>query len=279
MTPPHQDGVLDAAFVRDGRGRTVLKTLRQRFPLRTTVPFYVDDGDPAMAFLYVQNPTGAVFAHDRLKTCVAAGRGTRVHVTTQSATKLHRMEDGHGVQDMRFTVGESAYLEHIPDAIIPQGGSRFVQRTEVDLGGGGTFIGCDTLAPGRTAHGESFAYDRVSLRTDVRIDGRLVCTDRLELRPGCRPSARARLLGDRGHLVTVVAVAPGRDAARLAFELGAAVEAQPAVSGGAGELPDAAGVIVRVLAPTAPAAERTLRGVWGAARRLLIGLPLPPLRK
>ena len=87
MTPPHQDGVLDAAFVRDGRGRTVLKTLRQRFPLRTTVPFYVDDGDPAMAFLYVQNPTGAVFAHDRLNTSVAAGDGTRVHVTTQSATK------------------------------------------------------------------------------------------------------------------------------------------------------------------------------------------------
>ena len=86
--PRHQEGMLSLAFWCDARGRTTLSAHRQRFPLRTTVPLYLDDADPGMAFVYVQNPTGAVFAGDRLTTRVAAGADARVHVTTQSAIRL-----------------------------------------------------------------------------------------------------------------------------------------------------------------------------------------------
>ena len=56
-------------------GRTVLAERRQRFPLRMTVPMYLDAGDRGMAFVYVQNPTGGVFAGDRLASRVDARPG------------------------------------------------------------------------------------------------------------------------------------------------------------------------------------------------------------
>lgn len=98
-----------------------------------TVPLYLDRADAGMAFVYVQNPTGGVFAGDALDLRVAAGPGARVHVTTQSATKLYRMDGGRAVQELCFSVAERAYLEYVPDALIPQAGAELAQTTLVDL--------------------------------------------------------------------------------------------------------------------------------------------------
>ena len=84
-----------------------------------------------MAFVYVQNPTGGVFGGDRLRVEIAAGPGARVHLTGQSATKLCRgVDPATAIQELRFDVAAGAVVEHIPDALIPYPGARYVQRTE-----------------------------------------------------------------------------------------------------------------------------------------------------
>src|SRR4051812_46696096 len=150
----------------------MISARRQRFPLRTTAPFHLDAGAPDMAFVYVQNPTGGVFAGDRLRLSVAAEPGARVHLTTQSATKLYRMEAGDARQEVWLDVAAGAYVENVPDALIPQAGTRYRQRTVIELAEGAACVTAETLAPGRRAHGERFAYDEVQLTTDVRRDGR-----------------------------------------------------------------------------------------------------------
>ena len=87
------------------------------------------------------------------------------------------------------------------------------------------------------------------------------------------------MLSDGDYLVTVLAFAPARDTARLAHEVDRALMAAPGVIGAAGELPNGAGVLARVMADDAPGAQRGLRVAWGAARRALIDAPLPPVRK
>jgi len=67
------------------------------------------------AFVYVQNPTGGVFEGDHLITSVIAQAGARVHLTTQSATKLYRTENAPARQELRFVLGAGAYVEHLPD--------------------------------------------------------------------------------------------------------------------------------------------------------------------
>ena len=131
------------------------------------MPFHLDAGAPDMAFVYVQNPTGGVFAGDRLGSRVTAERGARVHLTTQSATKLYRMEDGgEAHQDVRIVVGEGAYVEHVPDPLIPQAGARYRQRTAIELARAPRASTRRRVAPGRRAGGERFAYELVELGTD-----------------------------------------------------------------------------------------------------------------
>lgn len=279
MTATHSDGLLALGFRCDPQRRTVLGERRQRFPLRTTVPLYLDGVDTGMAFVYVQNPTGGVFAGDALDLRVAVGPGARVHVTTQSATKVYRMDGGHAVQDLRFSVSEGAYLEYLPDALIPQAGADFAQTTQVDLEHGASFIGAELVAPGRAASGERFAYERVRLRTVVRRDGRELCVDSLDLRPARSAPAQSGLLGEHDYVASLLVVAPEDDAEALAARLDAALVADPDVMGASGALPNAAGALVRILAGSAPATRRALAGAWRSARAHVIGLPLPAVRK
>jgi urease accessory protein len=272
-------GVLDLGFRRDSGGRSVLRHHSQRFPLRMTVPFHLDAAVADMAFVYVQNPTGGVFGGDRLRTSVVADEGVRVHLTTQSATKLYRMEGDEARLELDFQLGPDAYVEHLPDPLLPQAGSRYRQRTRIELGAGAAFVAAETISPGRRARGERFAYDLLELRTEVRRDGRELCAETLRLEPARAPLDRAGALGGWDYLVTLFAVAPERDAANLAARLDAALTVERGVLGAAGELPNGVGAFARMLAPDAPAAERALRGAWAVARRVLLGAPLPERRK
>jgi urease accessory protein len=279
VTAAHGDGVLELGFRRDSRGHSRLCERRQRFPLRMTVPLYIDPADRGMAFVYAQNPTGGVFAGDRLRTSVTAADRTRVHLTTQSATKLYRCEAGEAVQELEFRVGPEAYVEHVPDPLIPHAGSRFSQRLLADVAPGGAFLAAETLAPGRVAHGESLAYELLELHTEVRRGERELCVDRLVLEPRRRDPRRPGVLGQAGYLVSLMAVAPEDDATRLAALLDGVVAERAGVVGAAGELPAGAGTLARVLAPDALTARHTLRELWRTARDALVGLPLPPERK
>jgi urease accessory protein len=273
-------GLLHLTFRRDAAGRSVVRERQQRFPLRTTTPFYLDTAARDMAFVYVQNPTGGVFAGDRLLITLAAEQGARVHLTTQSATKLYRMDAGEARQELRFELGAGAYIEHIPDPLIPQAGAIYRQHTSANVADGAVFVTAETIAPGRRAHGERFAYELLELATEVRRHGREVCSERLCFEPRRARPDRAGVLGRDEYLVSLLVIAPDHDTGALATSIDAALAGLPGeVRGAAGQLPHGAGVLMRMLAPTAASADRALRRGWAAARASIIGLPLPERRK
>jgi urease accessory protein len=272
-------GLLELGFCRGPQGRTAVRARRQRFPLRTTMPFYLDAAAPDIAFVYVQNPTGGVFAGDQLVTRVTADTGARVHLTTQSATKLYRMDCGEARQELRFELAPGAYVEHIPDPLIPQAGSNYRQITHVDLLGDAAFVTAETIAPGRRARGERFAYDLLELTTRVCHHGRELCAETLRLEPARARPDRAGVLGRADYLVSLLALAPEADTKALSEAIDAALASDSEACGAAGELPHGAGALARILAPSAVAADRALRQAWTAARQALLGLPLPERRK
>jgi urease accessory protein len=272
-------GLLDLEFTRNVFGRTVLRARKQRFPLRTTTPFYLDAAAPDMAFVYVQNPTGGVFGGDRLLTRLNTDVGARVHLTTQSATKLYRTDAHEARQELHFELAAGAYVESMPDALIPHAGSRYRQHTCVTMRDGAIFVGGETIAPGRRAFGERFAYEMLELTIEVALNGREICAETLRFEPGRALPNRAGVLGDRDYLISMLVIAPERDAAALAAAIDGELADADAIRGAAGELPNGAGAVVRMFAPCASAADRALRCGWGAARRALLGLPLPERRK
>ena len=277
----HADGLLDLRFVRAASGRTELAERAQRFPLRLTTPMYLDPADRGLAFVYVQNPTGGLFGGDRLLTRLRVGPGARVHLTTQAATRAYRMEaDAVGRQRCELELGEGAFVEYAPDPLIPQAGSRVEQELAVTVGKGAVFLGVESLAPGRLARGESFAYHRVRLAVEARgPDGRELCAETLLLEPGRRSPKARGLLGAYPYLGSLLAVAPGCAADALADQLDDALADAPGALAGAGALPGGAGAFARVLACSPGALREALDCAWAVARGSLVGLPLPPRRK
>ena len=287
-TPPatagvsHQDGLLELRAAADPNGRTYLAERHHRFPLRITTPMYLDPGDPGMAYCYVQNPTGGVFAGDRLTERLTVEQGARLHVTSQSATKLYRMDGGRAHQTVTCRVAAGALLERMPDTLIPQAGSYFVQRTEVEVDDGAIFLSAETVAPGRVAYGERFGYELVELRTEVRHRSRPLCVETLRFEPGRRSPACRGLLGASAYVASLLIVAPGRDGERLAAAIDRALAGLTGLTdaqGAAGALDHEAGATVRIVAGSAPGVRRALRTAWRTAREQLLGCSLPRERK
>lgn len=262
-------------------GRTEVACRRQAFPLRMTVPLYLDAQDGRMAFIYIQNPTGGVFAGDRLVVKVDTGPDTRAHLTTQSATKVYRMDDRGAEQNVDLRVGEGAYLEYVPDTLIPHACSRLEQALHVRLGPGASFVGSELVAPGRVARGERFAYHALKLSTSVRGPaGAELCAETMQLEPARRAPSVRGVLGQWAYVGTLIAVTDRpRVSEALAQAMDDALSDREGALAAAGELPYASGAVARVLAESAPAARHALDAAWAAARRVLIGLPLPPRRK
>ncbi len=209
---PATRGVLELVADVAPDGRTYLSRRRQRFPLRLTVPLYLDPGCPQMAFLYVQNPTGGMFADDDLQLSLRARSGACAHLTTQAATKIYAAREGCARNQVELAVERSAFVEYVPDVLIPHAGARLEQELVADVDPGGTLIATELIAPGRVAHDEAFEYASLSLTTRVRVDGREVAVDSLVLSPGrCDPRGPG-ILGRHRYLGSLFVVAPDEDA-------------------------------------------------------------------
>ena len=271
-----RDGFLGLAFELCG-ARTILTERRFTLPLQALEPIDLDGSGAATLLLL--NPTGGVLGGDRLETRVHLGVGTRVCLSTPSATRVYRSSGPASVQRVRVEVGEGAALEYLPDHVIPSPGARLVQSVDVTLAAGASAILCDAWAVGRAARGEAWLFDLFDSATTIRDPEGFVLKDRITLRGG---RGWVGLGGAEGmaYVASFVCVAPSRAAwdaiaHSLATDL---LERVPVAVSGVTSLARG-GLIARVLAPSAPALQRAVETLWAGCRRRLSGLPPLTLRK
>ncbi|GAA2126184.1 urease accessory protein UreD [Kitasatospora saccharophila] len=273
---PAKVGVLDLAFAVRG-GRTELVERYQKTPLQIMRPLWIDPARPDAAHVYLMSTGGGIAQADRYRIDVRCGPGTRVHLTTQAATKVFRMEQDYARQSVELTAAEGAYLEYLPDPLIPFRDSRFHQRTTVTAAPGSTVVLGETLTAGRLARGERHAY-RV-LATDLRIarpDGTLLAVDALRLAPGA--GRGPAVFAGRDHLATLFAVSDLRPAGEIADTLHRALDGRGLLYG-VSTLPEDSGAWLRLLEDSPVRTAAALDAAWRAVRLLLTGRPAPDLRK
>jgi len=270
----HADGFLDLAFA-PVAGRTRLVRAVHRMPLLVQRTQYLDPAAPDMAFVPLLAVGGGVLGGDRLTQCVRVESGAAAHLTTQAATKLYRAERGYATMDTLLHVLPGGRLEYVPLPIIAQAGARWASRVRLVAEPGSAAIIGEILVPGRLARGECGAFDAVALIAEGRPA------------PDAEPTWRDALLllggtaSARDTIATLIAVAPEMPGAALADALAPAVAMAcgAGVFGGVSDLPGNGGAMVRMIGADAPAVTAAHRAAWAAARGLVFGLPLPPLRR
>ncbi len=276
------DGLLRLRFAHDGTiGRTILAVCEQRPPLRVVRAFSTADGG---ALVHLHNVSGGVLGGDRLDVGIEVGAGAIAQLTTTGATRVYRSRrDSHiSSQTSDISVEEDGLLEFLPDPLIPFQGSRYRQQSKVRLARGAGLFWWETIAPGREALGELFAYELLQLHLDIIAEGRPVAVERTRNEPAIRPLSSLARFGPFRYSSTLYICRVGIEhwlpleqrLAELARHMTQPDDAMWGVSSLA-----ANGLVVRALGNRGASLVGGLVEFWKVAKRELYGREAVPPRK
>lgn len=273
-----KSGYLRLGFERRGE-RTVLSDLASRAPYLAQRALHCDDGLPDMAWLFTITTGGCVLQGDRMALEVALGPGARAHVTTQSATKVHSMDANYAHVTQTMVLGEGAYLEFLPDPLIPHREARFASDTRMVLDATASLLCSEIVQPGRKHHhpDECFGATVVSLATSAaRPDGIALFTEKLVIEPARYPMRRTGVMDGFDVFGNVILCTPPEMADRVHARVDAEVDVDRGLAYGACRLPNDAGVIFKVLGRETGDVRSKVREFWAVAREEITGAAIPP---
>jgi urease accessory protein len=283
--PPDQvTGSLDLAFERNALSSgTFLASIVQRPPLRIVRPFRLEDGS---VLVHLHNVSGGLLGGDCLSLSVHVGAGACVQLTSTGATRVYRSRENKPAttQINRFQIAQNGLLEYVPDAIIPFAKARFCQQTSIELEPGAGLFWWEILSPGRTAHGESFEYECVELKTDLRAAGQRIALENVRLLPQRNDVSSVARLGPYRYWATFYIVCVGLDgsvwlaAEERLREVVRRFHRTGEELWGVSTLA-AHGLVVRGLTRRGCNLLAELRTIWAEAKLLLYGRAAIPPRK
>ncbi len=173
---------LHLSFEATDAGATILRVKQQRPPWRVVRGFPAPTGE---TLAHVHNLSGGILDSDALSWQVDVEPRAQAQVTSTGATRVYRSRSPgrRASQCIRVSVASDAYLEYLPDQLIPFAGSRFDQKARVEIERGGSLIWCDRVAPGREASDEVFRFESLTSDFELVADGQPIAIERWTLAP------------------------------------------------------------------------------------------------
>ncbi len=268
-------GTLNLIFRKRQNGKTFLASQHYRLPLQVLTPFYSDDD--GTAFVYLLNPSGGILQGDVLETDVAVETGARGFITTPSANKFYRMDEGHATLTNRIRVEKGGVLEYMPEYNIPFAQSSVVQETEFHLDQNATLLAFDMIVPGRIEKGELFQYDLYSSKISIRVDGHLLAREVAKIQPkGKNPQGTGIM---EGHTIYGTAFLYHKNLnPDLKSAIGEIFRDRPEVTGGITYLTESLAV-VKFLGNHIHDCQGSIQEIWRVARMSMLGKDVVRMRK
>jgi urease accessory protein len=257
----------------DSNGKTFLAKQSFRAPVHLSKPHL--DGN--YLIINVVNPTAGLFAGDHVEITVRVCTGARVVLTTPSATRIFRAKQPLQRTEIVQTivVENGARLDVCPDIFIAHGGARYSQASRIEVQAGGELFFTEMLAPGRTASGEVFAYERLEFSTDLIVASHCALRERYSLDASSEGLQSMRKQFPHAYYASSLVVSASTNSKFL--QMG--VERLTGAAGLAGASQPADNVCaIKVVA----ADSMSLRAVMSKVRALVysdLGAPEPFLRK
>jgi urease accessory protein len=265
-------------YVRQG-DRTVFGRTNCRTPWHLLPPIYLDDTGSAYTLLV--NPSGGLVGGDRLGIDLTVGPKAHVLISTPSANRVYRSLSEDSVQTVTIAVGPGGILEWVPEHTIPFAGSRFRQTIDVKLAAGAALCLWDGIASGRIASGERWKFSSLHNRIRVTTVSGACVSESMSLRPADERGG-VGLAGTWDYVATLFVIGEAvehgvwKSLETVLAEILAAHHGR--VLGGVSQ-PSAPGLVVKLVARSAPALTDVLNALWRAVRRVLWNLSPVTLRK
>jgi len=260
-------------------GQTILANLERRVPYMVQRALHCDEQMPGLAYVFLITTTGCVLQGDRLALDVTLGPRAQAHLTSQSATKVHAMDANYAAQSQTITLADDAYLEFLPDPVIPHRHSRFLSDTQISVAPSATLLFSEIIQPGRKHHHpeECFGATVLSISTSAaRPDGRSLFAEKLVIEPQRYVMRQTGVMDSFDVFANVILCAPKDKAERIHDRAGADVNFGEGLAFGACHLPNDAGLIFKVLGHETAQVKAKVREFWEIVRQEVTGAALPP---
>jgi urease accessory protein len=259
--------------------RTILTNIDRRAPYMVQRALYCDREMPDLACVFLINTTGCLVQGDRLALDVMVGPRAQAHVTTQSATKIHTMDANYAAQTQTITLADDAYLEFLPDPVIPHRRARFVSDTRISVAPTATILFSEIIQPGRRHHrpDECFGATLMSISTAAaRPCGPTLFIEKLVIEPQRYQMRQTGVMDSFDVFGNVILCTPKDKADRIFERVEADVDVARGLAFGACRLPNDAGLIYKLLGRETAQVKAKVREFWGVVREEVLGAGLPP---
>jgi urease accessory protein len=276
-------GILQLNLEKDNHNnKTSIKNQFYKVPLCIKRALYLEESCPEMAYIYVISPSGGILQGDRYRTDITLEKSAKSHITTQSATRIYKMNKNFGTQIINLNVGENCYLEYIPDQIIPFKSSKYYQVSNIKVHDTATCIYSEILTPGRVASDESFEYDICYMKVkSVNHQNKLRCIDIAKLEPKKENIKSFGIMGHYDVLGNVYILLPKNDLIAIKNEINMLINNLNLNNfiGGCTKLPDDSGLLVRLLGQFVYDVKNTIYLIIGIIRKKVLNISFSGMRK
>lgn len=274
-------GILDLYLEQDTlNGKTSIKNQYYKVPLCIKRALYLEETCPEMAYVYIISPSGGILQGDRFRTDITLSNNAKSHITTQSATRIYKMNKNFGTQIINLNVDENCYLEYIPDQIIPFKDSRFYQISNIRVHDTATCIYSEIITPGRVASSESFEYDVCYMKVkSFNHLNNLRLIDVAKLEPKKENIRTFGIMNNYDILGNIYILIPKLHILEIQNRINKVLDNSNSVVGGCSKLPDDNGLVIRVLGNLVSDIKNVIYSILGIVRKQILNVSFSGIRK
>lgn len=275
---PGKHGYLKLGFEIDPRGKCILRDLDRRAPLIVQQELYFDEEMPEMPCVYILSSGGPNVDGDRYQQDITVRRNAFAFVSTGAATKLAEMKFNYSGLVQNIVLEENAYLEFLPEQVIPCRHTRFISDTKLQVHPTATVFYSEIFMGGRKYYkdGELFKYDILSVCTHgERSDNRQLFREKFVIQPEKRSPRELGVMGKYDVFANVIVMTPPEHAENIYNNTTAFIDRKRGLAAGITHLPNNAGLLFKVLGMEAGPVKKLVREFCSTVRMEIKGRPVP----
>ena len=276
---PGKHGYLRMGFELDNTGKSILRDLERRAPLIVQQELYFDEAMPEMPCVYILSSGGPNVDGDRYRQDITVKKDAFAHVSTGAATKLAEMKYNYSGLIQNIVLEENAYLEFIPEPVIPCKHTRFISDTRLSVAESATVFYSEIFMGGRKYYkdGELFEYDILSVCSHgERPDGEQLFREKFVIDPQIENPRNLGVMSKFDVFANVIVMTPPDKASMIYEETEAFLDKDKNLAAGITRLPNGAGLLYKVLGLEPGPVKKIVREFCSLVRQKVKGKPLPP---
>ena len=275
---PGKNGYLRMGFELDKNGKSILRDLERRAPLIVQQELYFDEKMPEMPCVYILSSGGPNVDGDRYRQDIIVKKDAYAWVSTGAATKLAQMKYNYSGLEQNIILEDNAYLEFMPEPVIPCRNTRFISDTRLVVADTATVFYSEIYMGGRKYYkeGELFEYDILSVCSHgERPDGEELFREKFVIDPRVENPRNLGVMSFFDVFANVIVMTPLDKASEIYSATEVFLDKEKKLAAGITRLPNNAGLLYKVLGMEPAPVKKLVRAFCSKVRMAVKGKPVP----